>query len=122
MAGKPFENRDPGKHGLGVKAPARGILTSAVIGMEEIMCEKMLWVAVLEQAIEDATALPRTLAECPPSLHHCADTARDWFMSHDTGVGSFYWICRMLAITPSRLVQLMPVLEKTHQPNARVLH
>ena len=50
---------------------------------------RRLWVAVLEQAIED---IRRDLAY--------ADSSRAWFQSEREGVGSFLWICRMLDIDP----------------------
>jgi hypothetical protein len=50
---------------------------------------RRLWVAVLEQAIDD---LERGYVY--------AGRAQAWFESDNEGVGSFLWICRMLNIDP----------------------
>ena len=50
---------------------------------------KRLWIAVLEQAIND---LKRGYSH--------SHTARTWFQSDREDVGSFFWICGLLGIDP----------------------
>ena len=51
---------------------------------------KILWSAVLNQAIKDAQEIHSIYAE----------DARAWFRSKNQGTGSFIWICLILDLDP----------------------
>jgi hypothetical protein len=65
---------------------------------------KRLWVAVLEQAVDD---LRRGYSHATP--------ARDWFRSDSEEVGSFIWTCRMLGIDPEFRHRLLAKSRPTPQ-------
>lgn len=71
-----------------------------------------LWVAVLRQALDDATYEKPPHTNVPLHVHHYAI---DWFKSDRDGVGSFLWVCTILDFDPDRIrrylfVNPMPML------------
>ncbi|MBW1701173.1 MAG: hypothetical protein JRJ11_02940 [Deltaproteobacteria bacterium] len=67
------------------------------------MCEMTLWAAVLKQAIKDANAHPQCYEDYQPNIQGHIKSAREWFKSSNTGIGSFLWVCNVLGFDPKRL-------------------
>ena len=57
-----------------------------------VEAERRMWMAVLAEAvweIQSAKSMRKV------------DEAMKWFLSYDTGVGSFYWVCTILDLSPN---------------------
>ena len=59
---------------------------------------KNLWMAVLEQAMEDILTGPAHRRGKVESIFK--NTALAWFHSDNEGIGSFLWVCEHLDIDP----------------------
>ena len=87
--------------------------------MSDARAEKNLWVAVLEQAIDDSAALARRIKRDPslwsdPLFRSDARSLTDYFIDQSMEFGGFGFICDLLETNPEKTCERIEELYLRH--------
>ena len=85
---------------------------------DPLLPEKRLWSAVLEDAFMCCVRGYNSGERASATRREDMEEAKEWFLDKRRDIGSFLWVCKMLDLTPGRILKKVPGLYRDEKKAA----